>query len=69
MSEITKKFDECYDQAMEENQEDFDRAVEIMLEKNPGMDENELMDLLAEEEGDVAEYYAKLAEECRISDI
>ena len=50
MGRVTEEFDECYEQAIEEGEEDFDRAVEIFLEKHPEMDESELMERLSEEE-------------------
>lgn len=63
MCKITKEFDDCYEQAIEEGGEDFDRAIEIFLEKHPEMDESELMQRLIAEESNVADYYAKLADE------
>ena len=50
MGRVTEEFDECYEQTIEEGLEDFDRAVEIFLERHPEMDESELMERLAEEE-------------------
>ena len=50
MGKITDEFEDCYDQAMEEGGEDFDRAVEIFLERHPEMTEEELMEKLTEEE-------------------